>query len=97
MVTTFFGERNKLILPQQVFREGFRIAGDDVVRDVVGSIVLARVADSIAAAGGASVRERLPELFGGDVAGMDQRKRQMRRQFVVRVLAPLAVAALERL
>ena len=94
MVTTFFGERNKLILPQQVFREGFRIAGDDVVRDVVGSIVLARVADSIAAAGGASVRERLPELFGGDVAGMDQRKRQMRRQFVVRVLAPLAVAAL---
>ncbi len=94
MVTTFFGERNRLIHPRQVFREGFRIAGDDVSRDVVGTIVLARIADSIAAAGGVSVRARMPGLFGGDVAGMDQRKRQMRRQFVVRILTPLAVAAL---
>ena len=95
MVTTYFGEENKLIHPRQVFREGFRIAGDDVSRDVVSSIVLKHVADSIEAAGGRGVRALLQERFGGDVANMDERVKQMRRQFVLRVLTPLAIATLE--
>ena len=95
MVTTYFNEGNKLIVPRQVFREGFRIAGDDVTRDVVSSVVLARIADSIQSAGGSSVHALVRERFGGDVGGMDQRMRQMRRQFVLRVLTPLAVAAQE--
>ena len=94
MVTTYFAEEDRLIKPRQVFREGFRVAGDDVTRDVVASIVLARIADSIEAAGGVYVRERLRELFGGDVGGMDQRMRQMRRLFSLRILTPLAVATL---
>ena len=95
MVTTYFNEENKLIHPRQVFREGFRIAGDDVARDVVSSIVLERIADSIEAAGGRFVRELLPVRFGGDFAGMDERVKQMRRQFVLRVMTPLAVATLQ--
>ena len=95
MVTTYFGEQDKLLVPCQVFREGFRIAGDDVTRDVVASIVLHRIADSIEAAGGVHARERLRELFGGDVGGMDQRMRQMRRLFALRVLTPLGVATLD--
>ena len=95
MVTTYFGERDRLIRPQQVFREGFRIAGDDVTRDVIASIVLERISDSIETAGGTSVRARLQERFGGDIGGMDVRVKQMRRQFVLRVLAPLAVATLQ--
>ncbi len=94
MVTTFFGERDRLIIPSQVFREGFRIAGDDVVRDVVASLVLARIGDSITAAGGNNVAARLSELFGGNVGGMDQQMRQMRRLCSLRILAPLAVAVL---
>ena len=97
MVTTFFSEGNKLIHPRQVFREGFRIAGDDVTRDVVSSLVLERVADSIEAAGGdrSTVRALLQKQFGGDVADSDERVKQMRRQFVLRVLTPLAVATLQ--
>ena len=95
MVTTYFSEGNKLIHPRQVFREGFRIAGDDVTRDVVSSIVLARVADSMEAAGGGAVRALLQERFGADVANMDERVKQMRRQFVLRVMTPLAVATLQ--
>jgi len=95
MVTTYFSEDDSLIQPRQVFREGFRIAGDDVIRDVIRRIVLERIGESIEAAGGSSMRARLRELFGGDLAGMDVRIKQKRRQFVLRVLAPLAVAALE--
>ena len=95
MVTTYFGERDRLIRPRQVFREGFRIAGDDVTRDVIASIVLERIGASIAEAGGTSVAARLQERFGGDVAGMDVRVKQVRRQFALRVLTPLAVATLE--
>ncbi len=94
MVTTYFGEDDRLIIPRQVFREGFRIAGDDVIREVAAVVVLDRIARSIESAGGRHVRERLRELFGGDVGGMDQQTRQRRRLFSLRVLTPLAVAAL---
>lgn len=96
MVTTFYGEGNRVVHPLQTFREGFRIAGDDLVRAVVSDILMPRLRDSVEAAGGAYARERLRALFGGDVGGLDQQARQRRRQFGLRVMAPLAVAVLER-
>ncbi len=96
MITTFYGEGNRVVHPRQTFREGFRIAGDDMVRAVVSDIVLPRLRDSIEAAGGRYAGERLRELFGGDVGGLDQQARALRRQFALRVLTPLAIAVLER-
>lgn len=95
MVTTYFEEADTLIHPRQTFREGFRVAGDDLLRDIVSTIVLERIAASIEAAGGRGVRARLRRLFGGEVAGMDEQHRQVRRQFGIRVLTPLAIAVLE--
>jgi hypothetical protein len=96
MVTTYYGEADRVIHPRQTFREGFRIAGDDLVRDVVSSVVLPRLRESIEAAGGRYVAEQLRLLFQGDSGGLDEQANQLRRQFGIRVLAPLAVAALSR-
>jgi hypothetical protein len=71
------------------------VAGDDLVQRVVAAVVLPRLQTSIEAAGGRHAGEKLRELFGGDIGGQDQQVVQKRRQFALRVLAPLAVALLE--
>ena len=96
MITTYYGKDGRVLHPVQVFREGFRIAGDDLVKAVVEDIIVPQIQESVQDAGGTGVRERLKELFGADVGGIDQQTIQRRRQFGIRVLAPLATAILER-
>ncbi len=96
MITTYYGEENRVLHPVQVFREGFRIAGDELVRAVIEDIVIPQVRESVEDAGGIGVQDRLRELFGADVGGVGQQAIQLRRQFGIRVLAPLATALLER-
>jgi hypothetical protein len=95
MVTTYFSTASRMLTPFQTFREGFRVAGDDLVQRVVAAVVLPRLQASIEEAGGQYVGEKLRELFGGDIGGQDQQVVQKRRQFALRILAPLAVALLE--
>ncbi|CAM5524812.1 hypothetical protein FALB51S_04112 [Frigidibacter albus] len=92
MITTYFGERNAVLEPVQTFREGFRIAGDDLVRKVIADAVLVQLASSAEAEGGRNVINKIAELFAGDIGGRDQQLVQKRRQFVLRVLRPIAVA-----
>ncbi len=94
MITTYRNEANRVLHPEQTFREGFRIAGDDLVHRVVSAIIIPRIQESIEAAGGVYVAEKLRELFGGDIGGQDQQAVQRRRQFSLRVLVPLAEATL---
>ncbi|MBL3550732.1 virulence factor SrfB [Rhodovulum sulfidophilum] len=94
MISTYWSEANRVLHPVQTFREGFRVAGDDMLQRVVSSIVLPRLQSSIEAAGGRYVGEKLRELFAGDIGGQDQQVVQKRRQFALRALMPLAVAIL---
>ena len=94
MITTYRSEANRVLHPEQTFREGFRVAGDDLVHRVVSAIIIPRIQESIEAAGGVYVAEKLRELFGGDIGGQDQQAVQRRRQFSLRVLVPLAEATL---
>ena len=95
MITTYRGEANRVLHPEQTFREGFRVAGDDLVHRVISAILLPKLQVSIEAAGGRYVGEKLRELFGGDIGGQDQQSVQCRRQFAIRVLVPLAEAMIE--
>lgn len=95
MVTTYWGEANRVLNPQQTFREGFRVAGDELMQRIIASIIIPRLQEEIEAAGGKFVREKLSELFAGDLAGQDQQMIQRRRQFALRALMPLAAAILK--
>ncbi|MAY87358.1 MAG: virulence factor SrfB [Pseudooceanicola sp.] len=94
MVVTYTGEDNRVLHPVQNFREGFRVAGDELLQRVIATIVLPAIQHQIEAAGGRFVAEKMRELFTGDSGGMDQRAVQSRRQFALRVLMPIAVAVL---
>ncbi len=95
MVTTYWGEAGRVLLLKQTFREGFRVAGDELLQGVIASIILPCLQRAMEEAGAGFAGERIRELFAGDLGGLDQQTVQKRRQFALRVLMPLAVAILE--
>ncbi len=94
MVTTYWGEANRVLHPHQTFRESFRVAGDELLQRVIAALILPGIQQAIAASGGQFAKEKLRELFSGDFGGLDQQSVQKRRQFALRVLMPVAVAVL---
>ncbi|MEL6980064.1 MAG: virulence factor SrfB [Pseudomonadota bacterium] len=95
MVTTFFSDSNKAITPRQDFREGFKVAGDDLVRHVISRIVLPQIAASLSDHGVGHADDLLRVLFGGDIGDADVKDRQRRRQFALRVLTPIGLKLLQ--
>lgn len=101
MVTTYYLEGAKALVPFQNFREGFRVAGDDLLRDVVqrciihrGILPAAEKALTDAGANPAGARRALMERFSSERADMREQDRHRRRQFVTRILRPAAIALL---
>jgi hypothetical protein len=94
MIATYYAEKNRAIVPSQTFREGFRIAGEDVLREVIQQLVLPAIAQHMQACGLRNAREFLVDRFGADRANMSAPDKHFRRQFVLRVLKPAGLALL---
>jgi len=95
MITTLYSEDNRAIRPYQNVREGFRIAGDDIVEGVIARVLLPQLRDNLEASGCTFADEMLRELFAGDVGDVAEQSRQRRRQFALQILTPAALAVLE--
>ena len=87
---------NTTIFPEQLFREGFSIAGDDVVLHVIQEHVLGPIEDAAEAAGVPSGSATIAELFGGNRAGQGVAWEVRRQQFAVQVAQPIALRMLAR-
>jgi hypothetical protein len=95
MVTTYFVEAGKALVPFQVYREGFRVAGDDLLRDVIERSILPVIEHRLVECGLRNAREFLNRCFGIDRVDMSELDRHLRRQCVTRVLRPAAIAILQ--
>ena len=95
MVTTYFVEAGKALVPFQVYREGFRIAGDDLLRDVIERSIVPVIEQRLIECGLYGARELLNRCFGIDRVDMSELDRHLRRQCVTRVLRPAAIAILQ--
>ena len=87
-------DSDRTILPHQLFREGFRLAGDDILKQVIEALVLPAISESLTAHGVSYAGNLLTELFGGDREAMSQQERTLRGLFVSQVLRPAALALL---
>ena len=92
MVCTYAAEHGEHIEPKQNFREGFRIAGDEVLQEVIQTIVLPQLEESILRAGARDAKAMLREVLGGDRGAQSEIERHLRRQFVAQVLEPIGLA-----
>ena len=93
MVTTYRLEGNRAIDPHQDFREGFKIAGDDIVEAVIERHVLPALEQALGAAGIADGKAVMRRLFSNR-GGMSEQERHLRKQFVAEVCVPIALAML---
>ncbi|MDX5298050.1 MAG: virulence factor SrfB, partial [Gammaproteobacteria bacterium] len=80
--------------PRPLFREGFRQAGDDIVKVVVEDCVLPALAEAMQAAGVAQPTALLADLLGGDHERMGQQERAMRSLLNQQLFVPAAYALL---
>lgn len=91
MITTYFQEDDRAIIPVQTFREGTRIAGDDITRAVIEHCIVPVLEQALSDHGVRDARLLLRDLFHGDRANMAEQQKHARRQFVLRVLVPAAL------
>jgi hypothetical protein len=79
------------LFPEQKFREGFNVAGDDILLRVVQGHVLPPVEVAMRSAGIANPADLMAELVGGDRGGEDVIQRNLRQQFALQIAHPIAL------
>ncbi|MDO6406072.1 virulence factor SrfB [Pantoea phytobeneficialis] len=85
---------NVKITPRLLFREGFKVAGDDILLDVIQLWVLPALQQSLQKAGLTLPEPLMNKLFGHD-SRMDGQA-TLRQQVTLQLFIPLAQAVLER-
>lgn len=82
------------IIPSQQFREGFKIAGDDVLQEIVGKHVLPAIEAHLGAHGLTQGHGFLKGIVGADRGAQSEQERQFRRRFVTQIAVPAGLALL---
>ncbi|WP_312111206.1 virulence factor SrfB [Pantoea septica] len=85
---------NVKITPRLLFREGFKVAGDDILLDVIQLWILPALQQSLQKAGLTLAEPLLNKLFGHD--GRLDGQATLRQQATLQLFIPLAQAVLER-
>ncbi len=80
--------------PHLEFRDGFNIAGDDVLCRVVKEHVLEALGEAMLKAGLHDARPALAHLFGRDMMDSSQESKNRRIQFIRQVAVPAALGIL---
>ncbi|MDR2727133.1 MAG: virulence factor SrfB, partial [Deltaproteobacteria bacterium] len=97
-ITTFFLDNTEgasaRVRPSQDYRDGFCIAGDDILKDVISEHVLPAITEAVMGENSREGRVLLGQLCGRDLMDNSQQKRNRRAQFVRQVAAPVALSLL---
>nr|WP_163501626.1 virulence factor SrfB [Halomonas socia] len=84
---------NVFVVPEQRFRDGFRVAGDDILLDVIQLFVLPSFEAALKQAGVVSPDAMMSRLCGQE--GANAQEQVLRQQLNLQVFAPLGLALLE--
>ena len=87
-------ESDYIINPRQIFREGFRQAGDDIVKAVAELCIVPALRETLERAGVSSGSSVLSRLFGGDREEVTTPERTLRALFVNQIVVPAAISLL---
>ena len=94
MVVSYKLGEGDAVIPTQEFRESFKTAGDDLLRQVLAEIVVPALAASLKAVGVGDPGALLRRALGSDLGGQSEQERHLRRQFVSQVLEPMGLEIL---
>lgn len=80
--------------PEERFREGFNLAGDDLLLRVIRRHVLPAIEAAMAESGVDAAEALTTELFGGERGDEKIEARTRRQQFALQIAAPIGLALL---
>ena len=83
------GGGGSYIVPEQRFRDGFKIAGDDIVLDVIRLVVLPSIIEAFKSAGVSEPDALVSRLMGSE--SLDAQVSVLRQQLTFQVLYPVAL------
>jgi hypothetical protein len=84
---------NQTILPIQRFRDGFRVAGDDILLEVIGAVLVPALRVALATAGVEDPDPLLSRLIGSD--HVDVQEGVLRQQLALQAMYPAGLAVLK--
>jgi hypothetical protein len=94
MIINYTAVGDQGLRPEQIFREGVRIAGDDVLKLIVERIVLPAIQQQLQSCGlsFSAARDLLKGSFDDDVPDLTAEDKHRRRELVTEALVPAALA-----
>jgi hypothetical protein len=88
-------EANALMIePKQLFRDGFKLAGDDILLNIIQKQILPAIEAAIGALGAVEASSIMSQLIGGE--NLDVQRQMLRHQFTLQILMPAGLALLHR-
>lgn len=97
IITTYLNESadaTSIVVPKQEFREGFNVAGDDLLKAVIENHVIVGLIQYLSDAGVRQAKEELTKKLGKDTVGLSEPEKNLRTQFAQQVLAPFGLYVL---
>lgn len=90
-ITTYELEGGTAVNPQQVFGEGFNIAGDDILYNIIERNILPSLLAAMNQSGARNGKDLLARLIGGNWGDQSEVDRNLRKQFTTQVTLPVAM------
>lgn len=87
------GGSNAYILPQQRFRDGFKVAGDDILLDIIRDVVITSLEKGLKEKGLQETDSILSALIGSE--GRSVQDKLLRQQLTLQVFTPIGLRILK--
>jgi len=100
VITTYLTESagaTNILVPHQEFREGFNVAGDDILKVVIENHLIPDLTTYLASHDPFVSREAMMRRLGRDAVDLTEKERNLRAQFAQQVLVPIAFSIFAKL
>jgi len=100
VITTYLTEpagATNILTPHQEFREGFNVAGDDILKVVIENHLIPEFTTYLASHDPSVTREAVMRRLGRDAVDLTEKERNLRAQFAQQVLVPVAFSIFSKL
>ncbi len=84
---------SRTIVPEQRFRDGFKVAGDDILLEIIGATLVPALKEALATVGVEDPDALLSRLIGTDP--IDVQEGMLRQQLALQLLYPAGLAVLK--
>ena len=92
VITTYLVESagaTNILIPHQEFREGFNIAGDDILKAVIENHLIPQLIEFLRSFDPTINRELIMRRLGRDAVNLTEKERALRAQFAQQILIPI--------